>query len=81
MAGYWEIWHLPSNNVLADAEAEHEALAVVRAIVAEGTMYSDLMLLFDDPEVDVEDLPSPVTGDELARRAEAAGNDPVRRTA
>lgn len=81
MAGYWEIWHLPSRNVLADAESEHEALAIVRDIVGEGSKYSDLMLLFDDPGLDVEDLPTPVSGEELAQRAEAAGDDPVRRTA
>ena len=74
MAGFWEIWDLPSRNVLADAESEVEALAIVRELVGEGSTYSDLMLLFDDPDVDVEDLPSPVTGDELARRTEAAAN-------
>jgi hypothetical protein len=81
MAGYWEIWHLPSRNALADAETEDEALSIVRDFVAEGSTYSDLMLLFDDPALEVEDLPSPISGDELARRAEAAGADPVRRTA
>ena len=77
MAGFWEIWDLPSRNVLADAESEHEALAIVREIVDEGSTYSDLMLLFDDPDVDVEKLPSPVTGDELAQRAEAAGSNTI----
>ena len=81
MAGYWEIWHLPSNNVLADAEHEHEALSIVRDIVGEGAKYSDLMLLFDDPDLDVEALPTPVSGEELAQRAEAAVDRPVRRTA
>jgi len=81
MAGYWEIWHLPSNNVLADAESEQEALAIVREFVDAGSKYSDLMLLFDDPDLDVEELPTPVTGEELAQRAKSASNDPVRRTA
>ena len=80
MAGLWEIWHLPSRNVLADAESEREALAVTRDIVDEGSTYSDLLLLFDDPNVDVENLPLPVTGDELARRAGAVGRNPSRPT-
>ena len=81
MAGYWEIWDLQSRNMLATEETERAALAVVREIVGEGSAYSDLMLLFDDPDIDVDDLPPGVIGDELARRAEAAGADPVRRTA
>jgi hypothetical protein len=81
MASCWEIWDLQSRNMLADAETEHEALSIVRDIVGEGSKYSDLMLLFDDPDVDVNELPAPVTGDDLARRAGAAGDDPVRRTA
>jgi hypothetical protein len=81
MAGYWEIWEHQSRNMLAAEATEHEALAVVRDIVSEGSKYSDLSLLFDDPELDVEDLPPPVTGEELARRAEAARSSPVRRTA
>ena len=81
MSGCWEIWDLRSRNVLAAEETETEALATVRDIVGEGSKYSDLMLLFDDPDLDVDDLPTPVTGDELARRAEDTGADPVRRTA
>ncbi|HZO26574.1 MAG TPA: hypothetical protein VFH48_11370 [Chloroflexota bacterium] len=74
MAGFWEIWDLPSRNVLADAESEVEALAIVREFVGEGATYSDLLLLFDDPDVDVEKLPSPVTGEELAQRAASSGS-------
>jgi hypothetical protein len=78
MAGFWEIWDVPSRNVLADARSEQEALTIVREIVGEGSTYSDLLLLFDDPEVGVGALPTPVTGDDLARRA-AAGGDPTAR--
>jgi len=81
MAGYWETWDLQSRNVLADAETEREALATVREMVSESSKYSDLLLMFDDPDLDVEDLPVPVTGDELARRAADDGADPVRRSA
>jgi hypothetical protein len=81
MAVDWMIWHLPSNNALADAETEHEALAIARDIVGEGSAYADLLLIFDDPALADEDLPPGVTGDELARRVEAVLADPVRRTA
>jgi hypothetical protein len=81
MAGYWEIWHNPSRNALASEDTEAEALKVVRDIVSEGASYTDLTMLFDDPDLDVEDLPSPVTGEDLARRAGAAGSSPIRRTA
>jgi hypothetical protein len=53
MAGFWEIWHVPSRNMLADAKSEQDALTTVREIVGEGATYSDLLLLFDDPDVDV----------------------------
>jgi hypothetical protein len=80
MAGFWEIWDVPSRNMLADARSEQEALAIVREIVGEGAAYSDLTLLFDDPDLDVEALPPPVTGDELARRAVSSGAHPIPQT-
>jgi hypothetical protein len=81
MSGYWQIWHLPSGNAMADADTEAEALAVVREIVREGTVYGDLVLIYDDPALADEDLPPGVTGEELALRAEAAAPNPARRTA
>ena len=41
----------------------------MREIVGEGSRYSDLLLIFDDPDVDIEGIPTPVTGAELERRA------------
>lgn len=79
MTGYWEIWDLPSRNELADSESEQEALAIVREIVGEGATYADLSLLFDDPELDVESLPPPVTGDDLVRRVQLAEQSRFRR--
>lgn len=80
MAGYWEIWELQSRNMLGTEKSE-QALAVVRDIVGEGSTYSDLMLLFDDADLELEDLPTPVTGDELARRAGVTGQGRLHRTA
>jgi hypothetical protein len=81
MAGYWELWDLVSRNALADFETESEGLAFVRELLSLGWKSSDLTFFYDDPAVDVDDLPKAISGDELARRAEAAGDDPVRRTA
>src|SRR5687767_1953906 len=80
MAGFWEIWDVPSRNMLADARAEHEALAIVREIVGEGATYSDLLLLFDDRGLDVESLPPPITDNALARRAAIADRNPIGQT-
>jgi len=80
MAGYWLIWHIPSNNALADAETEGEALATARQIVSEGSTFDDLLLMYDDPALADDELPAGIHGEELARRAHAAA-DPVRRTA
>ena len=30
MAGYWELWHVPSRNLLEDFDTESEALDLVR---------------------------------------------------
>ena len=81
MAGYWELWHVPSRNALLDFETESEALAFVRDLVGEGAKPADFALLFDDPALDVEDLPPAIEGQELARRAGLSGPDQVRRTA
>jgi hypothetical protein len=81
MAGYWEVWHLASANLLADFETEAEALALVRELIDQGVAPVDLSMGFDDPAIDINDLELALTGEELARRAEAAGSDPIRRTA
>jgi len=81
MAVSWAIWDLVSANALWDFETEAEALAYVRELSGQGWKPSDLVLIFDDPALDVEDLPPAVTGDELARRAGLNGSDPIRRTA
>ena len=81
MSGYWELWDIDSGNLVADFDTESDGLALVRELIGKGWRASDLSLAFEDPDVDVDDLPPGVTGDELARRAEADGADPVRRTA
>lgn len=77
----WEVWAVPTSNLIAAEDTEAEALAVVRTLLTEGWTPAELVLIFDDPALADEDLPPGVSGDELARRAEAAGNPPTRRTA
>ena len=81
MAGYWELWHVPSRNLLEDFELESEALDLVRELVGQGVKPDDLSLGYDDPSLDVEELAPGITGDELARRAGLTGPDQTRRTA
>jgi hypothetical protein len=81
MSGYWELWDVDTGNLVADFDMESDALRLVRELIGKGWKPSDLSLAYEDPDVDVGELPPGVTGDEVARRAEAAGNDPVRRTA
>jgi hypothetical protein len=64
-----------------DFESESEALSFVRELIGQGWKADELVMMFDDPALADEDLPPGVTGEELARRAEAAASNPVRRTA
>ena len=64
-----------------DFEAESEALGFVRDLLERGWEPADLSLMYDDPAIEVEELPPAIAGDDLARRAEAAGSDAIRRTA
>ena len=77
----WELWDIESGNLVGHRDAETDALALVRELILKGWPIDALSLLAEDDSVPVEDLPPGVTGEELARRAEAAGPNPVRRTA
>jgi hypothetical protein len=81
MAGYWEIWDIESGNLVGERDSEADALALVRDLIQRGWPVGALSLLAEDDAMPVEQLPPGVTGEELARRAEAAGADPVRWTA
>ena len=81
MAGRWELWHAPSRSCLVDFETEPEVLAFVRDLLELGWKPADLSLMYDEPALEVEDLPPAISGDELARRAEAARSDAIRRPA
>jgi hypothetical protein len=77
----WEVWAIPTSNMITAKPTEAEALAVVRQLLAVDWRADELVMIYDDPALADEDLPPGVTGEELARRAEDDGADPVRRTA
>lgn len=81
MAGYWELWDLETRNALAVFETESEGLAYVRELMGQGWKASDLTFFYDDPAVEVEDLPPAISGDELERRALGAASDQIRQSA
>lgn len=81
MASFWELWDTDTANLIADFDTESEALACVRDLIGKGWPIAYLSLVYEDSALADEELPPGVHGEELARRAEAAGNDPVRRTA
>jgi hypothetical protein len=81
MAAIWAVWDVVSANALNDFESESEALSFVRELIGLGWKADELVMIYDDPALADEELPPGVTGDELARRAEASGDGPIRRTA
>jgi hypothetical protein len=77
----WEVWSIPTANMSAAEASEPEALAVVRQLLTTDWTSDELVMIYDDPSIADENLPPGVTGEELARRAEAAALNPARRTA
>jgi hypothetical protein len=77
----WEVWSIPTANMIAAEASEPEALAVVRQLLTTDWTSDELVMIYDDPSIADENLPPGVTGEELARRAEAAALNPARRTA
>jgi hypothetical protein len=78
---HWELWDIGGGNLVGHRASENEVLALVLDLVAKGWPRNVLSLHLEDESVPVEELPPPVTGEELVRRAQAAGSNPVRRTA
>jgi hypothetical protein len=78
---HWELWALNAGNLIRDYDSEAEALAMVRALLADGWSADDLGLglEFDDgEEIDDAKLPPALFGGALAARAHESGATPVR---
>ena len=78
---FWEVWAIPTANLIAAKATETEALAVIRDLLAADWVVDELTLIFDDPSVPVEQLPPALTGDDLTRRVAALDVLDARRTA
>lgn len=78
---YWEVWAVPTGNLIAVKATEAEALAVVCRLLAVDWAADELVLIYDDPALPVESLPAALTGDDLARRVATLPTQDARRTA
>jgi hypothetical protein len=78
---FWEVWAVPTGNLIAAKATEAEALAVIRKLLTVDWIADELTLIFDDPSVPVEQLPPALSGDDLARRVAALDTLDARRTA
>ena len=67
--GATRVWY----NLIGWRETEAEALALVRELVGKRWPVEALSLMAEDETLPVEALPPAVTGAELVRRAEDAG--------
>jgi hypothetical protein len=77
----WEVWAIPTANMIAAERTEADALAVVRNLLATDWSPDELTVIVADDAVPVDELPPGVTGDELARRLRYRLRPAVRRTA
>ncbi len=74
MSMHWELWSIPTMNMISDRATEDEALAVVRELLASGWRAEELSLIAEDESLPVEALPPALSGVELLRRlVHAAG--------
>jgi hypothetical protein len=78
---HWELWAVPTMNLISSRATEDEALALVRELLAKGWQSNELSLIAEDDVSPAEDLPPAITGAELARRATASSTTTRRRTA
>jgi len=64
----YKVWELRSRSLVAAYDGENQALALVRRLVDEGWSTDDLVLGAEDESVEVDDLPTSLTGRELEAR-------------
>lgn len=78
---HWELWSVPTANLIATFTTEADGFALVRELLGKGWQSDELSLMVEDEAVPVENLPPALSGAELARRADQARTGPIRRTA
>lgn len=74
---HWELWAIPTGNMIAAPATEAEAQALVRELLSEDWRADELSLILEGEARLAEALPPAVTRAELAARAHAV--DPNRR--
>jgi hypothetical protein len=73
---HYELWEFRSRSLLATYPSEGEALAMVRALLTSGWSPCDLALgVAQRGRRSKVTAPEPLTGDALAIRAQAAGEE------
>jgi len=77
----WEVWAIPTANLITAEASEAEALAVVRDLLASDWTADELTLIFEDEALSIDDLPPAVTGVDLVCRVEAHYPPATRRPA
>ena len=77
----WEVWAIPTSNMITAEATEARALAIVRDLLAADWTSDELTLIVDDESLAIEDLPPAITGDELVRRVALLDSPASRRTA
>ena len=77
----WEVWAIPTSNLIAATATEAEALAIVRDLLAVDWTPDELTVLVDDESLPIEELPPAMSGAELVRRIASLDAPAPRRTA
>lgn len=73
---HWELWAIPTGNMIAAPDSEAAALALVRELLGRDWQPDELSLILEDESRPTGELPPALTGAELATRAHVA--DPTR---
>ena len=78
---HWELWAVPTMNMITSRATEDEVLDLVRELLAKGWQPDEMSMIAEDETVSDDDLSPAITGAELAQRAAASDTTSVRRTA
>jgi hypothetical protein len=78
---HWELWAIPTMNMIGSRATEHEMLDLVRELMNKDWRPDELSLIVEDESVPDEALPPAITGNELARLAGYSDTASGRRTA
>ncbi|HYU19642.1 MAG TPA: hypothetical protein VEQ11_13215 [Chloroflexota bacterium] len=78
---HWELWAIPTGNMIAAPRTEADALALVRELLGKDWHADELSLIVEDEARPPDKLPPALTGAELEARAHAGRRKRAQRTA